>query len=74
MSSVEEMTDQEIQDLNIIIGLRIENKKLKKQLAEFVVFGTDECYECEKAGIGEFDYNRITLFYKPSEHDLHIKR
>ena len=41
---------------------------------EYKVFGTDECPECcdPRAPIGS-DYNRTTLFYRPKEHNLHIK-
>ena len=45
-------------------------EKLSNKLREFKVFGTDECPMCETAPWG-LDYNRVTLFYKPTEHELH---
>ena len=61
-------------------GARIQVKKLqsdlalaREQLKEFKVFGTDECPDCERAQVGE-SYNRTTLYYRPSEHRLHLDK
>jgi len=58
---------------NLLKVIELKDIELKK----FEVFGTDECPKCIKedgrAQIGA-NYNRTTLYYRPSEHELHINK
>ncbi len=64
----------EVSELHMqIISLKQSIEGYQKCLDEFKIWGTDDCPECERYSDGSSE-NRITLFYKPSEHGIHEEK
>jgi len=53
--------------------IKKEIKELKLKLGRFKIYGTDECPKCkdEPGWHQGYEYERVTLFYMPTEHRLH---